>query len=170
MFRGQTDFGGWDNYIDSLRESLNIFVGRVPADKLGSGAIMSIPAFINDYGNTGYIPALMNLRSGGDFDIDQLASYFKILEEDGTKLSVDSINVRITEYTTDVNGLQTMPAQLPANVLYTYAFELSADEAQAKIAGKDLLFNHPVPIYAQLSVSKPRLSAARSSCGKTTRC
>ncbi len=66
--------------------------------------------------------------------------------------ALDSINVRITEYTVGPNGPATMPAALPPASAYTYAFELSADEVIAegiKVAGKDLILSQPVLVFVE---------------------
>ncbi|NQX62513.1 S-layer homology domain-containing protein [Paenibacillus qinlingensis] len=50
---------------------------------------------------------------------------------DGSAVPLPSMNVRATEYTVGDKGMQAMPGELPAFVGYTYAVELSADEAVA---------------------------------------
>lgn len=66
---------------------------------------------------------------------------------DGTTSQIGALNVRLTEYTVGENGPKTMPAPLPPQTAYTYCIELGADEAQAKINGKDVLFNQPAIFY-----------------------
>ncbi len=66
--------------------------------------------------------------------------------------ALDSIKVRITEYTVGPNGPAAMPAALPPSSAYTYAFELSADEVIAegiKVAGKDLILSQPVLVFVE---------------------
>ena len=65
---------------------------------------------------------------------------------DGSTQALTSLNVRATEYTVGENGPLAMPAEMPANVGYTYAVELSVDEAQARGA-KRVDFNQPIPFY-----------------------
>ncbi len=65
----------------------------------------------------------------------------------GSLQAVQALNIRATEYTVGANGPAAMPAALPAASAYTYAVELSADEAVAKVAGRDVVFTQPVPIY-----------------------
>ncbi len=56
------------------------------------------------------------------------------------------ITVRATEYTVGDTGPRAMPGELPANSGYTYAVELSVDEAMA--AGAERVdFSQPVPLY-----------------------
>ena len=55
----------------------------------------------------------------------------KMVLPDGSEQPLSSISVRATEYTIGTNGPQTMPAPLPPTSGYTYAVELSVDEAIA---------------------------------------
>jgi RHS repeat-associated protein len=65
---------------------------------------------------------------------------------DGTQRQLTSIRVRATEFTVGANGPATMPAELPPSSGYTYAVDMSID--QAVLAGaKQVLFSQPVPIY-----------------------
>jgi hypothetical protein len=50
---------------------------------------------------------------------------------DGSTQSVSTLNIRATEYTVGEMGPRMMPAMLPPTSAYTYAVELSADEALA---------------------------------------
>lgn len=65
---------------------------------------------------------------------------------DGTSQVLPTLTVRITEYTVGKNGPQAMPALLPPTSGYTYAVELSADEAIAAGAFQ-IDFNQPLPFY-----------------------
>jgi hypothetical protein len=65
---------------------------------------------------------------------------------DGTTQSLTTLNVRATEYTVGENGPEAMPAQLPPTSGYTYAVELSVDEAMASGA-TDVRFDNPVYFY-----------------------
>lgn len=69
---------------------------------------------------------------------------------DGTPQPISTLSLRATEYTVGESGPEAMPAELPPTVGYTYAVELSADEALAdgiKVNGKDVVFNQPVAFY-----------------------
>src|SRR5207237_4362607 len=55
---------------------------------------------------------------------------------------VGSLHVRLTEFTVGDNGPAAMPGDLPPASEYTYAVELSADEASDGVT-----FNQPVPLY-----------------------
>ena len=65
-----------------------------------------------------------------------------------TSVPVTSLHVRATEYTVGPNGPAAMPGTLPPTSSYTYAVELSADEAIAAGA-TSVVFDvaHPVPLY-----------------------
>ncbi|MCU7924146.1 MAG: hypothetical protein KZQ88_15765, partial [Candidatus Thiodiazotropha sp. (ex Dulcina madagascariensis)] len=65
---------------------------------------------------------------------------------DGTTQPLTTLNVRATEYSVGENGPQAMPAPLPPASGYTYAVELSVDEAIAAGA-KRVDFNAPLPHY-----------------------
>jgi RHS repeat-associated protein len=67
---------------------------------------------------------------------------------DGSTQPLPSLTVRATEYTVGPNGPKAMPAELPPTSGYTYAVELSVDEALAMNAS-EVRFNRPVPFYAE---------------------
>jgi RHS repeat-associated protein len=67
---------------------------------------------------------------------------------DGTALSLTSFHVRATEYTVGPNGPKAMPANLPPSSGYTYAVELSIDEAVAAGATR-VSFSQPVVSYTE---------------------
>jgi choice-of-anchor A domain-containing protein/RHS repeat-associated protein len=69
---------------------------------------------------------------------------------DGSTRPLDHLDLRMTEYTVGPNGPKTMPSPLPPTTAYTYAVELSVDQALqegAKIDGRDVLFDRPVSFY-----------------------
>ena len=68
---------------------------------------------------------------------------------DGTTLPAQArLHVRATEYTVGATGPQSMPADLPPTSGYTYAVELSADEAFAAGARK-ITFDPAVIFYLE---------------------
>ncbi len=71
----------------------------------------------------------------------------------GTQV-LSSINVRATEYTVGPNGPKAMPAELPAASGYTYAVELSSDEAIAANATR-INFNTNLPVYVDNFLNFP---------------
>jgi RHS repeat-associated protein len=66
--------------------------------------------------------------------------------QDGTTVPLPSMQVRATEYTVGEKGMQAMPGELPTFVGYTYAVELSADEAVAAGA-TEVRFNQKIYTY-----------------------
>jgi hypothetical protein len=65
---------------------------------------------------------------------------------DGSTQPLTTLHVRATEYTVGDTGPQAMPAPLPPSSAYTYAVELSTDEAIAAGA-TEVRFNQPLPFY-----------------------
>lgn len=65
---------------------------------------------------------------------------------DGRTQSLGSMSVRATEYTVGTSGAAAMPGDLPPASAYTYAVELSIDEAIAAQA-TEVRFSRPVPFY-----------------------
>jgi len=62
--------------------------------------------------------------------------------------------VRLTEYTVGPNGPQAMPAELPPNTAYTYAVELTVDQAVAAGASH-INFSQPIPLYVDNFLNFP---------------
>ncbi len=73
---------------------------------------------------------------------------------DGSTQPLTDLHVRATEYTVGENGPKTMPAPLPPSSSYTYAVELSVDEAQAAGASR-VNFNQPIPLYVDNFLNFP---------------
>ena len=65
------------------------------------------------------------------------------------RVPTTQLHVRLTEYTVGPSGPSAMPGELPPTSSYTYATELGADEAVAKVNGRDVVFNHPVLLYLE---------------------
>ncbi len=72
----------------------------------------------------------------------------KMVMPDGQVVSLDTLNVRATEYTVGEGGPAAMPGELPATSGYTYAVELSVDEALAAGA-TEVRFDQPVINYVE---------------------
>ncbi|GAC1313447.1 MAG: hypothetical protein NVSMB2_01360 [Chloroflexota bacterium] len=72
----------------------------------------------------------------------------------GSTQSLTNMHVRATEYTVGSSGFQAMPADLPPTSAYTYAVELTADEAVAAGAAS-VSFNQPLPFYLENFVGFP---------------
>src|SRR5659263_292808 len=73
---------------------------------------------------------------------------------DGTTQPLMTMHVRATEYTVGENGPEAMPAQLPPTSGYTYAVDLTIDEAMAKGAS-DVSFDKPVYTYVDNFLNFP---------------
>ncbi|WP_156338942.1 RHS repeat-associated core domain-containing protein [Chondromyces crocatus] len=69
-----------------------------------------------------------------------------LLLPDGTLQPISTLSLRATEYTVGAQGPAAMPGELPPTSGYTYAVELSADEALAAGA-VSIEFNQPIPFY-----------------------
>ena len=65
---------------------------------------------------------------------------------DGSTQPLNDLDIRITEYTLGKDGKDAMPAALPENSGYTYAAELSVDQAISANATK-VTFNQAIPFY-----------------------
>lgn len=71
---------------------------------------------------------------------------------DGSTRAVPVLHVRATEFTVGDGGPRAMPASLPKGSGYTYAVELSADEARGQ---GELRFSQPVPFYVENFLNFP---------------
>ncbi len=78
---------------------------------------------------------------------------------DGTTQPLSSLRVRATEYTVGPNGPRAMPAKLPPSSGYTYAVELSVDEAFTAGATQ-VTFDRPVYLYVENFLGFPVGTAA----------
>ena len=65
---------------------------------------------------------------------------------DGTEVPAPSLSIRLTEVTVGPRGRQAMPGPLPARIGYTYALQVSADEAIAA-ANARVELSEPVYVY-----------------------
>jgi RHS repeat-associated protein len=73
---------------------------------------------------------------------------------DGSSELLDTMAVRLTEYTVGEYGPAAMPGNLPATSAYTYAAELSADEALAAGASS-ITFDRPAALYVDNFIGFP---------------
>jgi len=76
-----------------------------------------------------------------------------VLPGGGTQ-ALSTLSVRATEFTVGENGPQAMPANLPPYTAYTYALELSVDQAMATGA-TSVRFNQVVPFYVDNFLNLP---------------
>ncbi|AKT39594.1 RHS repeat-associated core domain-containing protein [Chondromyces crocatus] len=70
----------------------------------------------------------------------------ELLLPDGTLQPLSTLSLRATEYTVGEHGPAAMPGELPPTSGYTYAVELSADEALA-VGAVSVVFNQAIPFY-----------------------
>jgi len=73
---------------------------------------------------------------------------------DGTAQPVTTLNLRMTEFTVGEDGPERMPAELPPSTGYTYAVEITADEAIA-VNAKSIEFDAPVYYYVDNFIGFP---------------
>lgn len=73
---------------------------------------------------------------------------------DGTSVSMPQVSVRTTEYTVGDQGPKMMPGDLPPNSGYTYAVELSADEALA-LGATSVQFSKPYIYFVDNFINVP---------------
>jgi RHS repeat-associated protein len=66
----------------------------------------------------------------------------------GSTQPISTLHIRATEFTVGDSGPKAMPAPLPPSSGYTYAVELSADEAIAAGA-RSMDFSQPLPVYVE---------------------
>jgi len=69
-----------------------------------------------------------------------------LVHADGSEEILPSMDLRLTEYTVSESGPQAMPGDLPPNSAYTYAVEVSADEALA-VGADSVRFSEPLFFY-----------------------
>ncbi|MGE3482942.1 MAG: hypothetical protein AB7K73_16310, partial [Gammaproteobacteria bacterium] len=73
---------------------------------------------------------------------------------DGSSTPASSLTLRATEFTVGPDGPNRMPATLPETSGYTYAVELSADEAVAQGA-RSVEFSQPISYYLENFLNFP---------------
>jgi RHS repeat-associated protein len=77
-----------------------------------------------------------------------------VMDVGGSTQPLTTLNVRATEYTVGDAGMQAMPGDLSPTIAYTYAVELSADEALAAGASA-VRFSKPVVTYVENFIGFP---------------
>jgi YD repeat-containing protein len=82
-----------------------------------------------------------------------------IVNRNGTgNTSVEKPMIRVTEYTVGSRGEEAMPAELPAFTGYTYAVEMSVDQATVN-GSTEVVFNRPVSYFVENYLGFPVGSA-----------
>jgi len=73
---------------------------------------------------------------------------------DGSLQPMNTLTIRVTEFTVGTNGPAAMPAALPPNSAYTYCAAFSSDEEL--VAGATAVqFSQPVPVYVDNFLGVP---------------
>jgi RHS repeat-associated protein len=78
----------------------------------------------------------------------------ELVLEDGSRVPAPDLTIRSTEYTVGEDGPERMPAELPPTSGYTYAVELSADEATA-LGAETVEFTQPLYNYVDNFIGFP---------------
>jgi len=78
---------------------------------------------------------------------------------DGSVQPLDTLDVRATEVTVGNTGLSAMPAELPLGTLYTYAVDVTVDQAEAAGATR-VDFDQPVTLWLDNFLDFPAGTAA----------
>ena len=127
----------WQTYVQVDDVVLKPFDSKVTTIDLDSTAPIQIASANPVTDADGTRQATLMFRSGTDATMHL---------PDGTAQQLGDLHVRATEYTVGANGDEAMPGELPPSSAYTYAVELSVDEAvQAKAT--DVTFSKPVVTY-----------------------
>lgn len=127
-------------------ETLKVFAVRTPSNGLGNGAWHDIVGFHND-GNVIYIPIGMTLLNNSDFDIDQLAVYFKKLDKKGHIIS-DTSN-RLFNDILDITEEVYMAKENQADIFVESSIKTIKD-----IANKEGKNTKPTPFNSAYSLLK----------------
>lgn len=127
----------WRDFVEAPNVALIVLDDKSTAIELTSaqGIQAAQGSVVTDMDGTRQVTAL--------FPVGTTAS---MRMADGTVVPLSSITFRATEYTVGPNGPANMPAPLPSATGYTYAVELSVDEAIAA-GGRTVSFSRPVPVY-----------------------
>jgi RHS repeat-associated protein len=78
----------------------------------------------------------------------------QLVLRDGTQVPVSRLNIRVTEFTVGAGGREAMPFPLPSRSGYTYAVDLSSDEAIAAGA-VSVTYSQPVAVFVENFVGFP---------------
>ena len=68
--------------------------------------------------------------------------------------SLNTLSIRLTEYTVGDAGPKAMPAELPPTSGYTFALEMTADEALA-LGAEGIIFSQPLYYYVENFINLP---------------
>ena len=135
----------WQNYVTADEVTLIPLDGQVTAVDLSSS------------GNTQVVRGTPSTDTDGTRQATILVppdTQATMTMPDGSTSPLNAAHVRATEYTVGPSGPSAMPAALPLSSGYTYAVELSADEAMSAGA-TEVSFSQPLPFYVENFLSFP---------------
>lgn len=131
----------WQDYVWAPDVLLTRLDTQVTVVELGPGAPTQVARGTPVSDQDGVRQATLIVPEGGVMANLELA--------DGTTLPAQArLSIRATEYTVGAGGRDAMPAALPPTSGYTYAVELSADEAFQAGATK-VTFDKPLAFYVE---------------------
>lgn len=93
----QLGYGKLADYFLNFNSSLEVVLSRTPYDNPALGFIAKIVSFADGVSNTVYINPLENLKTGGDFDIDQLSIYYRAFDNGNVNKDLNTINGNANE-------------------------------------------------------------------------
>ncbi|HET8934000.1 MAG TPA: hypothetical protein VFN67_11195, partial [Polyangiales bacterium] len=79
----------------------------------------------------------------------------QVYDAAGNVTSLPQLSLRLTEHTVGEHGPERMPAPLPPTSAYTYAIDITADEAQHKVNGIHIELSQPIPFYVDNFLGMP---------------
>ena len=130
---------GWQEYAEVDDVALVAFDAKVTEIDLESDEPIQTARGTTRADRDGSRQATVMFRQG---------THAKMQLPDGSQQELDTLHIRATEYTVGEHGAERMPAALPPTSGYTYAVELSADEAVAANADS-IKFDKPVAFYLE---------------------
>lgn len=134
----------WRDYIPAPDVIMKPLDSQVTTVTMGSGSLQSARgSVVSDDDGSRQATLLIPANTSAE-----------LVMPDGSRQAVGSLNVRATEYTVGENGPLAMPGVLPPTSGYTYAVELSADEALAAGAS-EVAFSQPISLYVEDFIGFP---------------
>ncbi len=141
--RIDTTWRGFSNPDDVVMLRLDPQVNTIQLDDLSSPFHVAQGSVQEDYDGVRQTTILFPSGTSASLELS-----------DGSIQSISTLNVRATEYTVGLTGPQSMPGDLPLNSSYTFAVELSVDEA-ISLGARTVNFDRPLPVYVSNFLSFP---------------
>jgi RHS repeat-associated protein len=129
-------FGAWKSF--SLYEDV-MLIGYVP-----NSQVITMGATIPQLGNGPVSTDADGSRRASVYFPSGITAQAEVAGS--APISLPQLTFRATEFTVGANGARRMPGTLPENIAYTYAVELSSDEA-VSIGAESVRFSAPVSLY-----------------------